>query len=45
LREHAQLPAAVPFADGGGASGFFSGGGGHGGSASIAGESQPGSPA
>jgi hypothetical protein len=45
LHEHAQVPAAVPFADGGGASGFFSGGGGHGSLGSIAGDSQPGAPA
>jgi hypothetical protein len=45
LHEHAQLPAAVPFADGGGGSGFFSSGGGQLGSGSIAGDSQPGTPA
>ncbi|MDT5137042.1 MAG: hypothetical protein QOD58_1304 [Mycobacterium sp.] len=45
LREHAQLPAAVPLADGGGGSGFFSGGGGHGSLGTIAGDSQPGTPA
>jgi hypothetical protein len=45
LHQHAQSPAAVPFADGGGGSGFFSSGGGQLGSGSIAGDSQPGTPA